>query len=46
MTVSDLTLLGRKIFVGVVITAVPAALLIGGLWATQHVLRVHVKGKH
>lgn len=37
----DLFLLAKKIAVGIVITAVPAAILLGGLWFTQHALDNH-----
>ena len=38
MNFKDFDLLAKKILVGLVVTAVPALILIGGLWATQHVL--------
>ena len=41
MILSDIELLARKILVGVVVTAVPALILVGGLWATQHLLQTH-----
>jgi hypothetical protein len=41
MNVRDLELLTKKILIGVVITAVPALILLGGLWATQHALATH-----
>ena len=36
MRFSDVWLLGKKIFVGVIVTVVPLAILTGGLWITQH----------
>jgi hypothetical protein len=39
MIVKDISLIIRKIFVGIVITAVPSVILLGGLWITQHTLQ-------
>jgi hypothetical protein len=36
MNFSDLWLLTKKIAVGVAITTVPLAIIVGGLWVTQH----------
>ena len=52
MNCNDFELLAKKILVGLVVTGVPALILIGGLWATRHVLsgahkdaaKVNVKG--
>jgi hypothetical protein len=41
MNVRDLELLAKKILIGLGITAVPALILLGGLWATQHALTTH-----
>ena len=38
MTLSDVTLLGKKILVGIIITLVPFIIIVGGLWATQKIL--------
>jgi hypothetical protein len=38
MRIADLTLLMRKIAVGVAVTLVPLLILAGGLWVTQKVL--------
>lgn len=38
MTLYDIILLTKKIAVGIVITAVPAVILLGALWATEHTL--------
>jgi uncharacterized membrane protein YqgA involved in biofilm formation len=38
MRVQDLVLLAKKIGVGVAVTAIPAVILVGGLWLTQHSL--------
>jgi hypothetical protein len=38
MNFHDLEILIKKILVGVAITAVPAAILLSGLWLTQHAL--------
>jgi hypothetical protein len=34
----DIGLVAKKVLVGVIVTAVPATLLLSGLWLTQHVL--------
>jgi hypothetical protein len=48
MNLDDITLLGKKVFVGIVVTAVPAGILLGGLSATQHFLqtRADAPGTH
>ena len=38
MTASDITLLARKILVGIIVTLVPFLILFGGLWLTKNVL--------
>ena len=38
MRVSDFLLLGKKIGVGIVITAIPLGILAGGLWVSHKVL--------
>ena len=38
MNSSDVTLLTRKILVGIVITLVPLGILTGGLWLTQRTI--------
>jgi ethanolamine transporter EutH len=43
MQLSDLTLLARKILVGIVITVVPLGILTGGLWITQKTLKKNAK---
>ncbi len=53
MTASDVTLLGKKILVGIIITLVPFIIIAGGLWVTQKVLtgdkspsqRIYKQGK-
>lgn len=39
MTLSDVTLLGKKILVGIIITLIPFIIIVGGLWATQKILK-------
>jgi hypothetical protein len=39
MRVSDFVLLAKKIAVGIVITVVPLAILVGPLWITQRTVR-------
>lgn len=41
MNFPDLVLLTKKIAVGIAVTAIPAFLLLTGLWATQHSLDPH-----
>jgi len=38
MMIADLSLLLRKIAVGVAVTLVPLLLIAGGLWITRHLL--------
>jgi hypothetical protein len=38
MTLSDLSLLGKKILVGVIVTLVPFVIIVGGLWLTESLL--------
>ena len=42
MTLSDITLIGKKILVGIIVTVIPFIVIVGGLWLTQHLL----SGKH
>jgi hypothetical protein len=39
--IQDLLLLAKKIAVGIAITAIPAGILLCGLWFTQHALGLH-----
>ncbi|MDN3582523.1 hypothetical protein [Mucilaginibacter flavus] len=38
MTLSDVTILGKKILVGIIVTLVPFIIIFGGLYLTQHLL--------
>jgi hypothetical protein len=38
MTLSDITLLVKKILIGIMVTLVPFFILFGGLWLTQKLL--------
>jgi hypothetical protein len=38
MTLSDVSILGKKILVGIIITLVPFIIIAGGLWLTQKAL--------
>ncbi len=38
MTLSDVSIIGKKIVVGIIITAVPFIIIVGGLWLTQKAL--------
>ena len=39
MTLSDFPLLGKKIVVGIIVALIPIAILLGGVWFTQKVLK-------
>lgn len=41
MTLSDVSLIGKKILVGIVVTVVPFVIIVGGLWFTQRALSTH-----
>lgn len=41
MTLSDVNLVVKKILVGIVVTLVPFAIVVGGLWLTQKLLNDH-----
>lgn len=41
MTLSDVSLIGKKILVGIVVTIVPFIIIVGGLWGTQRLLASH-----
>jgi hypothetical protein len=38
MKLTDITLIAKKIAVGVLVTVIPLMILFGALWLTQHVL--------
>jgi len=38
MTLSDVSILGKKILVGIIITIIPFIIIAGGLWLTQRLL--------
>jgi len=38
MTLADVTLIGKKILVGIAITLIPFIIIAGGLWLTQKAL--------
>ena len=38
MTLADVSLIGKKIVVGIVITLIPFIIIAGGLWLTQKLL--------
>jgi hypothetical protein len=38
MTLADVTLIGKKILVGIAITLIPFIIIAGGLWLTQKLL--------
>lgn len=39
MTLSDVSLIGKKILVGIIITLVPFIIIVGGLFLTQKLLQ-------
>ncbi|MBV8390311.1 MAG: hypothetical protein JO080_10975 [Mucilaginibacter sp.] len=41
MTLSDVSLIGKKILVGIIVTIIPFVIIVGGLWLTQHILTAH-----
>jgi len=41
MTLSDVSLIGKKILVGIIVTIVPFVIIVGGLWFTQRALSAH-----
>jgi hypothetical protein len=45
MNLTDTWLLIRKILIGIVITLVPMAILAGGLWLTQRLVKSHAHAK-
>jgi hypothetical protein len=45
MTLSDVTLIGKKVLVGIVVTIVPFVIIFGGLWLTQKILTNHDKAQ-
>ena len=45
MTLSDVTLIGKKILVGIIVTVIPFIIIVGGLWLTQHLLTGHATAK-
>jgi heme/copper-type cytochrome/quinol oxidase subunit 2 len=38
MTLSDVSILGKKILVGIIVTLVPFIIIFGGLWLTPKLL--------
>jgi hypothetical protein len=38
MTINDVSLLGKKILVGVIVTLIPFIIIFGGLWLTKKLL--------
>jgi len=41
MTINDVSLLGKKVLVGIIITIIPFIIIFGGLWLTQKLLSEH-----
>ncbi|MDB5020782.1 MAG: hypothetical protein JWQ28_1909 [Pedobacter sp.] len=38
MTLSDVSIIGKKILVGIIVTIVPFTIILGGLWLTPKLL--------
>jgi len=38
MTLADVSILGKKILVGIIVTMVPFIIIVGGLWLTRQLL--------
>ena len=45
MTLSDVSLIGKKILVGIIVTLVPFIIIVGGLWLTQKLLSNNTTAK-
>ncbi|WP_461451213.1 hypothetical protein [Mucilaginibacter sp.] len=45
MTLSDVSILGKKILVGIIITIIPFVIVAGGLWLTQKALGGNPQGQ-
>jgi pilus assembly protein TadC len=45
MTLADVSLIGKKILVGIIVTVIPFIIIVGGLWTTQHLLSRHSSEK-
>ena len=45
MTLSDVSILGKKILVGIIITIIPFVIIAGGLWLTQKALGGNPQGQ-
>jgi len=41
MTINDVSLLGKKVLVGIIITIIPFIIIFGGLWLTQRLFAGH-----
>ena len=41
MTLSDVTILAKKVLVGIIVTTIPFIIIFGGLWLTQKLLTDH-----
>jgi hypothetical protein len=39
MTISDFILIGKKILVGIIVTLIPLAILLGGIYLVQELLK-------
>lgn len=46
MTLSDFSLIGKKVVVGVVVTLIPFVIVVGGLWLTESLLGGHPDTYH
>jgi len=45
MTINDVSLLGKKVLVGVIVTLIPFIIIFGGLWLTRKLLEKTSRAK-
>jgi hypothetical protein len=45
MTINDVSLLGKKVLVGIIVTLIPFIIIFGGLWLTRKLLERSSKTK-
>lgn len=46
MTINDVSLLGKKVLVGIIVTLIPFIIIFGGLWLGRKLLEQSPKTKH
>lgn len=45
MTINDVSLLGKKVLVGIIVTLIPFIIIFGGLWLTRKLMERSSKTK-